>query len=404
VVVSGVGPATVLRGVGHEAAVIFRGCADIELRHLRVEGGRPKSPGDPNLNGALTFLGCTDVRVADCELACPDGEAKAQACLTVRSSEDGLRPNRVQVERNRIEVGAWQTGILLIDAATSYVAGNHLRVPEPPDEIGAVSINPLFLRNIAQLLLDVVAPKGPGGVRTLNLAAAEGTRFAPLAGRFATYANEKRLKTLGLAGTAARFTRSLSGAKLTLLDAGTRALMSRLSRVLRPALQGIVVAGTGLTTVQILDNLVEGTIQGVHVAASDARRPGREEAGEVMIARNIIHVFVPIQHDRERHAIFVGNTRSLHVLDTMATLTRPDAEFGQQGTAVEAVRVHGVLGPFAVVRQTSATGFAVGVAVTPLAPLPSGKARLWLVAETMAAAGAKGAVLPATVAGERNVP
>ena len=42
--------------------------------------------------------------------------------------------------------------------------------------------------------------------------------------------------------------------------------------------------------------------------------------------------------------------------------------------------------------------------MTPLAPQPSPKQRLWLVAETMAAQGSAGAVLAPGITAERNVP
>jgi hypothetical protein len=39
-----------------------------------------------------------------------------------------------------------------------------------------------------------------------------------------------------------------------------------------------------------------------------------------------------------------------------------------------------------------------------VAPLPNGKQRLWLVAETVAAGGSAGAQVPATVMSQNNVP
>jgi len=123
VVFNGAGPASVLRAVRHEAAVVFDSSSEVEVRHLRIEGGSPGAPpGDPHLNGAVTFTGSTDVVVADCVVTCPDSTGKAQACVTVRSSDAGARPDRIRIERNRLEVGAWQTGILVVDAGQVTVA------------------------------------------------------------------------------------------------------------------------------------------------------------------------------------------------------------------------------------------------------------------------------------------
>jgi hypothetical protein len=162
-------------------------------------------------------------------------------------------------------------------------------------------------------------------------------------------------------------------------------------------------------TVQVVDNVVDGTVQGIHVGTSD-RTLRSLHAGEVMIARNVVHAVVPVAYDRDRHGIFVGNARSVHVVDNAATLTRPDAGLVRAPTAVEGVRVHGVLGPFLVVRHTSCQRFTVGVRVVPLPPIPGRLSRMWLVAETMAAGGTSGAILPPAsdpafpVEGERNVP
>jgi hypothetical protein len=234
--------------------------------------------------------------------------------------------------------------------------------------------------------------------------------FAPLASRFAAFATPTRLSKVKTPLAAAmQFTRSFGGASLDAIEPDARALLARLARDLRPALQGIVVGGARADTVVVRDNLVEGTIQGIHVGVS-GRGEARLSAGEVMISRNIVHALVPAVYAQDRHAVFVGNARSVHVLDTVATLTRPDRDLSRVQSSVDAVRVQGTLGPFLAVRQTSTQGFVVGVRVEPLAPFPSPKARMWLVAEAMATvAGGRGALLPAVnapaaVIGERTIP
>lgn len=306
VVFNGAGPATVLRAQGREAAVVFDSSTEVEVRQLRVEGGSPEQPpGDPHLNGALTFTGCTDVVVADCVVTCPDSSGKEQTCVTVRSASAKGQPDRIRIEDNRLEVGAWQTGVLVVDAGHASVVHNH-----------------------------VLMPGAPGTTRA-------------------------------------------AGA-------------------------GIVVGGGRVGTVQVLDNLVEGSVQSIHIGVSAGKAAGRTAAGDVVVARNVVHALVPVAYKRDRQGIFVGNARSVHVLDTTATLTRIGK--AEVPTPVEGIRVYGTLGPFLAVRQTSLQGFQVGVAVTPLEPIP--KLHMWLVAETMAfgAPTGKALVAPNVVDRERNVP
>jgi uncharacterized protein (DUF2141 family) len=153
----------------------------------------------------------------------------------------------------------------------------------------------------------------------------------------------------------------------------------------------------------VVDNVVEDATQGIHVGVSNADTPGRELAGDVLLSRNVVHALVPAAHDRDRHAIFVGNARSVNITDTVADLRRIGPAPVSGPTPVEGIRVHGVLGPFLCVRQTSLRGFApTGVTVVVLgAPPPD---RTWLVAETMAEGAVLGVSAPLTVEQERNRP
>jgi hypothetical protein len=151
----------------------------------------------------------------------------------------------------------------------------------------------------------------------------------------------------------------------------------------------------------VLDNLVEGAVEGIHVGVSDAGRPGRERADTVVISRNVVHALVPRFHDRGRHAVFVGNARSVHVETTAATLRRTGkGRLPPTVTPVDGIRVHGELGPYLKVGSSSLDGFAVGVRVTPLGTPP--KARMWLVAETMADGAGSALIAPQAVDRERN--
>jgi hypothetical protein len=298
VVVNGAGPATVLRCSTSETVLAFEGCREVEVRNVRIEGGSAGVPqAAQHLNGALAFTASTDIVVSACTFSCPDAPRRAQTCLLVRGA-GGPEPDRVRIERCELEVGAWQTGMLLIDVARASVVGNRVRLPRPagPDAVG----------------------------------------------------------------------------------------------------QGIVVAGSRIGTVQILDNIVEDAVQGIHVGVA---RGGSADA--VMLARNVIHTFVPAGYRRDRHAVFVGNATSVHISGTIATLRRTTPAEGERVTPVEAIRVHGAFGPFVVVRDTSTRNFSVGVRLVPLLA-PS--AATWVVADTMADGAAMGADVPESVEQERNRP
>jgi hypothetical protein len=309
IVVHGAGPASVMRVAGSEAAIVFEDCDEVAVRTLRAQGSvQPAGArGTGDLDGALTFLGCTDVLVHDCALTCADGESRAQACVTARPSA-ARSTDRIRIERNRLEVGAHQVGALVIDAGWSRCSDNHVR-----------------------LALTT------GGVPV------SGPRYVG---------------------------------------------------------QGIVVGGSRAPTVQVLDNLIEDAVQGIHIGVSDPATAARELAGDVVVRGNVVRLLVPLGYQRERHAVFVGNARSVHVKDTVASLGRVGTG---EATLVEAIRLYGQLGPFAVVRQTSLDGFRVGVGFHPLDPVPD--PRVWLVAETMAAGGVLAVDAPDTVdTDEHNAP
>lgn len=414
IVFHGAGPATILRAGNREAAVVFEGCNEVEVRHLRAEGGSPGAPpGDPHLEGALTFLSCRDVAVADCVLACPDSMGKSQTCLTVRASDGGAQPDRIRIERNRFELGAWQAGVLLVDAAHALVQANHLFLPAGTGAAVDVGASPVLAEELRRLF-PLALRKGPGpGVKGYNVPGSETrlyvsdrTQVLPLVEDFVKTTTAAAVARVGGAEQALLgFARSIgTGAGLKRLSPGSLAVLANIVLSLRAAAQGIVVAGSHVGTIQVLDNVVEDAVQGIHVGISEADRPGRESGESIMLARNVVRALVPANYGRDRHGIFVGNAKTIHVLDTTASLRRTGAPpEGETATQVEGIRVHGDLGPFMVVRQTSLSGFQVGVRIVPTNTAVPGQ-RVWLVAETVASGAAAGVNAPTIVAQERNVP
>jgi hypothetical protein len=392
--------------------IAFNGCREIEVRDVRVEGGSPGSQGDPNLEGALTFLACQDVSVHDCSLFCPDQSGRTQTCITVRSAATDAASDGIRIERNRLDVGAWQTGILIVDSGACTVADNRIRlVPGAGHGFKPFLDHPTIGQNLAQRLREGIRTKSGAGVGRITVPGAEkpllvskGSDAEVIAKDFARLTTAAKVKRAGGAEKALlSFTKSVGqGNQLDQISVEHQVLIGALLSANRAVGQGIVVAGGRLDSARIEANLVEDAVQGIHIGVSDARHPGQEAADTVIVSGNVLHSLVPADFARDRHGVFVGNARTVHVLDTVATLRRLGTVVaGAAPSPVEGVRIHGTFGPFMLVRHSSLSGFAVGVSVTPLAPVP--RSRMWLVAETFASGATAAVSAPAVVDQERNL-
>ncbi len=395
VVFHGAGPASVLRAVGREPAAVFRSSTEVEVRQLRIEGGsRGAPPGDVHLNGAVTFVACSDVVVSDCVVTCADSTGKTQTCVTVRSDPRLGKPDRIRIEGNHLLVGSWQTGILVVDPAHVLVARNTVELAAGSGG-RLVDFEHVFLRETHRLIAASVR-KVAGQPSPSALEIAPGAPGSALAKDFLRIADAS-IEKLGPENAIRKFARGIVAERVVGLSPSSLALLAGLRQELRAGLAGIVVGGAIIGTVQVLDNVVEGVVQSIHIGASDAHQAGREQADEVVVSHNVIHALVPSSYDRDRHGIFVGNARSIHIVDTNATLTRPGKPT-PRATPVEGIRVHGVLGRFLTVRQTSLRGFQVGVRVKPL---PEKKGQMWLVAELMADGASQALDAPGVVDRQR---
>jgi hypothetical protein len=409
IVITGAGPATIVHAAKTEAAIVLDHCDEIEIRHIRVEGGSPGGAGDAHLNGAVTATGSVGVTISDCSLSCPaSSESREQTCITIRSDTKRV-PDAIRIERNRLEIGPWQTGILVLDAQDTVVAANRLGLPDGLAALAPGIADDLVARMLRKLVAGAIrktAETGtkpvaiPGGgtinVVTANNASKLVEAFIPLL----TPAQVIRRGPAKALEGAAR--RALEPANFTKLPQQATAMIGLVRQEMLAAGQGIIVGGTHIGTIQILENTVADTIQGIHVGVSDPRLGGQEAIEHVMIARNVVHSLVPQYYDRDRHAIFVGNAGTVHVLDTVATITRHGGKLVLPPTAVEGIRIHGRLGPFVCVRQSYLDGFTVGVRVAPVGAPPD--KRMWVVAETLCDHSTKALDAPISVDRERNVP
>jgi hypothetical protein len=127
IVVTGAGPASIIRASGHEAALLVD-TSDDRDPNIRVEGGTPSPGGDPALNGAITVTGSSRVRIADCTVACPGAQAvRNQTCITARSGS-GRNVQDLRLERNAL---GWTVADrdLVVDADSARVSGNRPSLP-----------------------------------------------------------------------------------------------------------------------------------------------------------------------------------------------------------------------------------------------------------------------------------
>jgi hypothetical protein len=179
-----------------------------------------------------------------------------------------------------------------------------------------------------------------------------------------------------------RFFRGLAaGLKINALSKAGRNTLEMIRQSLRACGQGIVVAGTRVGVAQILENIVEDAIQGIHIGLSNPEVAGSQSVKQVVLSRNTVHCLIPSSYMRDRHGIFVGNARSISITDTVATLRRTKIKDTKE-TEVEGIRVHGVLGPFMVIRQNNLSGFPIGIRVVPEnQPMAT---PIWVVTELLA--------------------
>ncbi|MFH8484330.1 hypothetical protein [Streptomyces longisporoflavus] len=379
VVVTGVGPATVLAPTTDECALFFEGCTDVEVHGLRAEGGA----GGVSLGGALTFEGCTKVRVRDCDLACLDTfeDTRAQACLTFRGPFPLGAVPEVTVEDNRLEVGVRQIGMLILDASSAVVSRNRIQYVPTTTPIRILPV--LIASELRRIAADLSTTRY--GPELTQIRAGLQDEVASLMSR--TPGLGLRLARITVARN--RVDEAPRERLHTLLGASTAAQLGG-------ALQGIVLAGHTLTTARVTDNFIEGAAQGIHIGT--ARGPA---AGQVLIRDNMIQVGFPAVYNRARHAVFVADALRLAVLGTVADLARRGT---LENSPTDAIRIHGRRGARLVVRDSSLTRFTTGVRVVALSG-PAADKRLWRVSETAAEGAAAALVAPdlALTEGERNI-
>lgn len=399
ILVSGRGPATVVRSKRGGCALRFTECTDVTVRDLRVEGGDERQSELPD--GALTFLGGTDLRVADCQLASGGGFEAHHACLVVRSTDpDRATGPFVEVDRCRLEVASWQAGVLVDSATRTVVRRCDIRLRaatarEIRGELG--ELTDVLVRSI------VASQAGPRVVRARTFTFdgsqerfvfAERSPLIPLVEDFASTAGRE----VGRRGLQVTLGEYLGRAGRGEVPEPARQALDKQLATLDGIGRAIAVTGRAARVVRIVDNLVQAAIAGIQVQASQ----DNGSAGDVVVARNHVECQVPNVWEGTRGAVEVAGADRVTVSDLDATLDRTGPQPERGPVPVNGVEVSGSIGPYMVVRQCALARFPTPVRIEP-SNVP--EVRMWMVAETVSTDGGGTAVFdPVAVIHDNNFP
>jgi hypothetical protein len=416
IVVTGIGPATVLTCAKHESVLQFQECTDITVRDLRAEAGLASTPenpaGDEHLLGALSFIDSPDATVRDCEVACPDSIGRAQAAVFAGTFVRGRTIGPVRVVDNKFEVGDQQVGVLVVSADEITVTGNEIRLG-PVAQDKPLLAHPRLVTELSRFVGSHVVADDSASGHTIDLAGGATVRVAGatvvqrLAGQFGKNVTEKALSRGTPRQQLQKFTRRalLAPESLDLSREATRFLIGAIRS--RSMSQGIVVAGMRATQVRIESNQVSGALQGIHVGLS-GEGGATANAGQAVISGNDVACAVPFFWTRSRHAYYVGSVQSLTMTQNSASLIRIGGTLTLLGSIaglpVEAVRIHGRLGYLVRVQGLDLTGpFTTGVAITDRGSHGNAP-RLVYVSDVINASGAGPALVPQSISHDRCVP
>lgn len=143
--------------------------------------------------------------------------------------------------------------------------------------------------------------------------------------------------------------------------------------------QGIVVAGNAANDIRILNNTINSTLQGIHVALGNMKSSPaltQQPVTQVQICGNTINIFLTPESNGDRHGIFVGSVTSAVIDDNFIELTR-SRDAGQDIYAIKAV---GFFGPKLLIERNTTLRFTYGIYAQP-GNNPSVYSNLWKAAD-----------------------
>ncbi len=401
--ITGVGSATIVAATGNETLFHFIDSDDVEISDMTIRSAAAGvAPGNPALNGAVTFEGSRRVDARMLRITVPDGAVRTQTAITVR--ERGRRlPDRVTIVDNQLTVGAWQSGVLVTNGQDVTIERNHVTLGDPPPELRVASGDSVLAHELAKLFTASNGRNGP----SRNVRLPTGTTVALLtASPVATLVDEWVRAGTPRTGTPEHAFRQF--VRVTMRQAGDnlspagRTTYRRLARDVRAVGQGIVVGGRRIDQVRISGNIIREGVQGIHLGATVGG--ARNSIERALITENRIDLRVPVTYSRERHAIFVGRVDSLEIAQTRGTMSRPIGTRGIARTPVDGIRLIGAFGPSIVVRGAHFENHEVGVRAQAVGSIPT--RRVWVLRDILAVgvAGSTGAIASAQFVRDLVVP
>ncbi len=382
----GAGQGTRITAASREAGLIFDNCKSVLVRDLYAETGNIQ---ESDLNGALNFDKCPEVQVDTVDLKCGQGSRRAATCLTVRDA--GV----VRISNCDLQIGEYQQGILLVNAAEAFVQNNVLKVyPRPANVDPAVYFADDTILNSynysvkSQMRIADMDSQEPLGERNVSVSR-EGKRID-----FKTPPRLKNaMRKLLNQAPASKFKSDKSIARYLEKEVN-KLFLDEVYRSQYPdfmlyydeivaqseavASQGITVGGTVARNIIIRDNTLEGMLQGIHVGVSHhAARNVHDHCRTVQISGNSIGIKLPSNgHKLGRHGIFVGNCEDLIIENNSIRLTRL---LESEWIDIDGIRVWGILGDRLMITKNYVASadknrkrsFNIGIRVNPLIPITS---------------------------------
>ena len=172
------------------------------------------------------------------------------------------------------------------------------------------------------------------------------------------------------------------------------------ARVRSAAGRAVTVAGSSIGTVDVHHNVIDGFVEGVHIAGSVRGGPATAavRATGVRVSSNTVVLAVPVELTRAPRAVFVGSANRISVLDNSVS-----ASVSQQGAgrALAGIQIEGTFGGHLVVRDNLLDDCDTGVLIRRHGDIPRG---LWLVADNVAPSARVGVDGTNTVQATGNVP
>lgn len=128
--------------------------------------------------------------------------------------------------------------------------------------------------------------------------------------------------------------------------------------------QGIVVAGVVASDIRILNNTVDGAVQGIHVGLGNMKASPvvtRIPSTQVQIRGNTVNIFLTPETIGGRHGIFLSSVTSGIISDNHLTLRHTE----NAGRETYAIRVVGVFGLRVLIERNAMFDFSGGIYIQP---------------------------------------